>query len=453
MTMSTKMLAIGVVIAAIVGWGLYSVARRSSPHLRDFFDPTSKVVDQKLDALREAGIPIDNASMDAWYDQHADATHASAWLRVFAILDSAELKPLLEDVRNGHKLPKVNSWPAEAANRALLSKTTELRKKIRQLALARVPVRFPYRADSFQTPSEHLAMLRKVYQLNDSELETAIYDKNSPEIAASAQTHFHLAIVARSDERHSSQTCATGFRYGGMFRLKMALEQDLIQEADLKALATSLSQEQLSGEHLCRAFHAERADFLSFCFNPEKYADGDIIPKSYKATSKDILHYLKFFERLESACHLPMAELLQTNEAAESDLKKSAASSGLLEDRDWYPPDLMLYPLFSRAINHCRDCQQLNMVLHGIAIRRYQDQFGEFPRDLFALQDIGFDTLAHMPVGNKPMGYRLEGDEAVLWSTPLGLGLETTPEPIVADKTNGLTKDRTWEQMTWRFAP
>lgn len=453
MTSSPKMLVMGLAILAILGWGLQSLARRSSPHLRNFLDPAAEVLDQKLDALRKAGIPIDNASIDDWYDQHADATNARAWLRVFATLDSAELKPLLEDVRNGHKLPKGDSWPAEAAHRALLSKTTELRKEIRQLASARVPVRFPHRADSYSTNTQHLAMLRKAYQLIDSELETAVYDKDSTEVVASAQTHFHLAIIARSDGRSPSQTCATGFRYGGMFHLKEALEQDLIYAADLEALATNLSQEQQSGEDLCQALHAERADFLSFCFNPEKYADGDIVPKSYKATSKDILHYLEFCERLESACHLPMAELLQANAATKSDLEKSVANRGLLEDRDWYPPDLMLYPLFSRVILHCRDRQQLNMVLHGIAIRRYQDQFGEFPRDLLSLKDIGFDTIEYLPVGDKPVGYRLEGDEAVLWSTPLNLGLETTPEPPVADKANGQTNDGTWEQMTWRFAP
>jgi hypothetical protein len=91
------------------------------------------------------------------------------------------------------------------------------------------------------------------------------------------------------------------------------------------------------------------------------------------------------------------------------------------------------------------------MVLHGIAIRRYQDQYGEFPRDLFALQDVGFDTLAHMPVGNKPMGYRLEGDEAVLWSTPPVLGLETAPEPPAI--TPSTQNQEMLQSMLWRFKP
>ena len=91
------------------------------------------------------------------------------------------------------------------------------------------------------------------------------------------------------------------------------------------------------------------------------------------------------------------------------------------------------------------------MALHGIAIRRYQDQFGEFPRDLFALKDVGFDTLAHMPVGNKPMGYRLEGDEAVLWSTPPVLGLETAPEPPAI--TSSTQNQEMLQSMLWRFKP
>lgn len=453
-----KLITIFLAILVITGFGLKLLVRKSFQIWYERADRGAEVVTQKLEALRDAGLPIDNQSMDTWYRQRTDPTDANAWQAIFDQLNSPEFKTLTTgietfDTRARDTGRKNGQWPAEEASRKLLAETTELRSEIRRLAAKRVRVQFPVVFDSLKTQMTMHKSIVSASKLIGVESEVAIQDKNSSEIVASILAQLDLAIVASSDGSIVGHLMASGRRANGFRALKEALEGDLIDATDLEQLKVQMSQPAVVNRWFREAMQIERATMLPVFYEPSKYLGegSNQLPQGFQASAQDKLHYLELMEQLETLEDLPMDAALQKTKQLEADLKKQRGDAGILGIREWMLTSLLLPTVIHIFPTYCRDHQELNMVLHGIAIRRYQDQFGEFPRDLFALQDVGFDTLAHMPVGNKPMGYRLEGDEAVLWSTPPVLGLETTPEPPAI--TPSTQNQEMLQSMLWRFKP
>lgn len=453
-----KLITIFLVILVLTGFGLRLLVRKSFQIWYERADRGAEVVTQKLADLRDAGLPIDNQSMDTWYRQRTDPTDATAWQVVFAQLGSPEFKTLTTgietfDSRARDTGRKEGQWPAEEASRKLLAETTELRSEIRRLAAKRVRVQFPVVFDSLKTLLTTRPPMITATRLLNVEGDVALQDKQSPEIVATTISIFDLATIVKSDGTLIMHLTHVAVRGVGFKIAKEALENDLIDAADLEQLESYLLQPHVSDKWFREAMQAERATALPVFFEPSKYiGEGDSkIPRNYQAAAQDKLHYLEFMEQIENLEELPLASALEKSNQIELDLNNNRKAAGMLGVREWMLTSLLLPATNASFGTYCRDRQQLNMALHGIAIRRYQDQFGEFPRDLFALKDVGFDTLAHMPVGNKPMGYRLEGDEAVLWSTPPVLGLETTPEPPAI--TPSTQNQEMLQSMLWRFKP
>lgn len=424
-------------------------------------DRNADLVIQKLEALKSDGLPIEAQEMEALYQQRTDPKNVEAWKAVFAELKSSEFRLLTRGISEfdrevtGTRRTK-EQWPAEVASRKLLAETTELRKTIRQLASDETAVRFPTQFGSLDDGLlEIFHSMRDVLGLVSLELDAAMQDQDSAGTLQSLTTLFQLTTVLDGHPSSLAQLYGINSRQIAFHRIQELLEHDRVDLAAIESIVSALPQKHLEHGWIHESLNAERLLGINTYQAIQKgtgnlYGDLEL---SLETSPLDFLHYLNFVERCQKLLRLPMAQAIVQSKDLESELvEKSNGDSGM-KVREWQLTVLLAPPITKLIEVHCRDRQQLNMVLHGIAIRRYQDQFGEFPRDLLALQDVGFDTFEYMPVGDKPMGYRLEGDEAVLWSTPLNFGLETTPEPIIADKTNGLTKDGTWEQMTWRFAP
>lgn len=449
------------VLLACMVLGLQLLANKLTLPANLVQEQSAEAVRQKLDALKRDGFPVEVQEMEALYQQHTDPKNADAWQVIFAHLKTSEFRALTQGIEEFDREVKgtrrtQESWPAEALSRRLLAETTELRKTIHRLASDKTAVRFPTQFGSLNDGvTENCRSMRDILGLVSLELDATIQDQDSAATFESLKALFQLAHVLDGHPSSLTQLIGINARQLGFLHIKELLGRDQIDLASLESIVNNLPPEPLANGWIHNSLNAERV-LGTYKYREIRKGTGNLygdLELSLETSPLDFLHYLEYLEQCQKLLHLPMAQAILQSKALESRLAETTSSDSGAKLREWHFTVLLAPPISKLVEAHCRDCQQLNMVLHGIAIRRYQDEFGEFPRDLFALQNVGFDTLAHMPVGDKPMGYRLEGNEAVLWSTPLGLGLETTPEPIIADKTSVLTYDPTWEQMTWRFAP
>lgn len=419
----------------------------------------------KLDSLRAAGVPIDTQSLDAWYRNRTDETNTKAWLKIFQTLNSPTFQTQSQGVETFSKDSKYilrtstssrtkDQWPGEGPVRELLAQTTELREEIQSLSKARKPVQLPLQFNLVLVTLEHINSFRATARLIALELDAAIADRNSAQIMASSQTLLNIAEVFRGEPfiSHLSVVCAIrGLAFSG---LKEALERNLLEPQDLEMLAKNLSQEPPPFENFSDVVHGELSHTISEFFSlpdpsKKKFLSGPMDPRV--ASTQDTLRFIDHMLKYEDIDGCSMADAIEKQKSYAAQLEKEIKASEASGDPDWRVTKDAFPYWHSVIITICRDRQSLNMVLHGIAIRRYQKQFGEFPKDLAALKEVGFDATEFMPVGNLPMGYRLEEDGCTLWSTPPSLGTVTTPEPITLDPSD--PNYPLAQQMLWKFAP
>lgn len=426
-----------------------------------------EIVTAKLDALRAAGIPVDYETQDKWYRDHTDPADAQAWQEVISKVDTPEFNALVFGFIR--KLPDPESLAfgiaeeeeperldENAKRRKILAETADLRKEIRRLARKRVPVQFPIQFVPI-TKLSHLSALASSTYLAQLEFKEAVHTRNSPEIVESTLTLMDLATIISGETSLTSQLAMCSWRRKGTTALQEALEKNLIDEADLERLAARLLESPISTNQYRDAMRSDRATALPIFFAPRKYlidADGKI-GENEQAAAQDILHYLDFMERIENLGQLPLTEADEKFVLIYSEVENAREKLSKLRSREWTYTLLSLNIHLSIYRNvlysFTFDRQILNMTLHGIAIRRYQKKFGEFPKDLAALKEVGFDAAEHMPQGQFPMGYRLEGDGAILWSTPPWFGSETTADPITPDLVTQYIPET--QDSYWKFAP
>lgn len=419
----------------------------------------------KLDSLRAKGVPVDSHSLDAWYRKRTDDANTEAWLKVLETLNSPQFKAQSQGVETFSKDSKdilrtstssrtKDQWPGEGPVRELLAQTTELREEIRQLSKARVSVRFPVKFGSSNEKFEHVDTFRQIARLIALELNAAIADRNSAQITSSSQTLLDLSEVIRG-ESFIYQTVVfnaiRGLAFGG---LKEALEQNILEPQDLELLAKSLSQEPPLFERFSDLVHGEIGLTLPELITPINPSKKNPLTGSTDArfaSTQDTLHFLEHMLKYEDIDGCSMAEAIEKQKGYAARLEKEIKAAEGIQFREWHFTKI-IFPNWRGVITAiCRDRQVSHMVLHGIAIRRYQQQFDKFPEDLAALKEVGFDATDYMPVGNLPMGYRLEENGCTLWSTPPSLGTVTTPEPITLDPSD--PNYPLAQQMLWKFAP
>ncbi|MGV3604780.1 MAG: hypothetical protein ACO1RA_00120 [Planctomycetaceae bacterium] len=413
----------------------------------------------KLDSLRAAGVPIDSQSLDAWYRKRTDATNTMAWMKVFQALKSPEFRTKSFEVdkftRDIRTLSRTqNHWPGEGPVREFLTQTSELRAEIRRISEARTPVQLPLQFNLKLANADHLNLFREAMRLILLEINVAIADRDSSQITASTQTLLNISEMLRSGPFANHLLIVNSFRQLAFSGLKEALERNLLEPQDLETLAKALSQEPPPFENFSDVVHGEIGLVIQGYFtlpdpSKKRFLSGPLDPRI--ASTQDMLRYLGHTLKYLDIEGCSMADAIEKQKGYTAQLAKEIKASEESGDSDWRVTKEVFQDWRGVVTTICRDRQSINMVLHGIAIRRYQKQFGEFPKDLAALKEVGFDTADFMPVGNLPMGYRLEEGGCTLWSTPPELGMVTTPEPIALDP-----PDRNYlhvQQMLWKFTP
>lgn len=413
----------------------------------------------KLDTLRAAGVPVDTQSLDAWYRNRTDETNTKAWLKIFQTLNSPKFQTQSQGVETFSKDSRTSSrkhdqWPGEGPVRELLAQTTELREEIQSLSKVRKPVQLPLQFNLVLVTLEHINSFRATARLIALELDAAIADRNSAQITASAQTLLDLSEVFSGEQFHDHLYVVYAIRGLAFSGLKEALERSLLEPQDLEMLAKSLSQEPPPFENFSDVVHGELGLIISGYFtlpdpSKKKFLSGPSDPRV--ASTQDTLRFIDHMLKYEDIDGCSMADAIEKQKSYAAQLEKEIKASEASGDPDWRVTKDAFPYWYSVIITICRDRQLSHMVLHGIAIRRYQKQFGKFPEDLAALKEVGFDATEFMPVGNLPMGYRLEEDGCTLWSTPPRLGTVTTPEPITLDPSD--PNYPLVQKVLWKFAP
>ena len=419
------------------------------------FDSKRPFVEKEIERMRQAGLPVDNESLDTWYQERTDPTDAGAWMEVGQFVASSDFVTLAQGVPQfDPKTPEESEWtpdgwPAEAAARRLLKDTVVLREKIRTLSRNRIPVRYRIRFNSFQTTLAHMSLLRGIARLLDVECDVAIADRDSIGLTTAVKTYFDVVEVHRHEPFLVSQLVCSAIRRMAYAAIHKGIEQGFLDDSAIESLSKLLTEESLAFDSLRETFQSEMAGALPMFMNLDEYVLDDIgngsngfsrsmVTGSRRARYNDIAHYIEHIQSLAKLDTKSLDEAILEAEKSEEQLMRNIRNAGVLGAPGWIVTGVAAPAIAAIVSSFAEEKVQRNFLLHGLAIRRYQrkaneQEHGAFPDSLEALSNIGFNCKDWPTIGPKPFGYRIEGENAVLWYTPNRVGKETQADPPSVD--------------------
>lgn len=395
-----------------------------------------KIVQRKLDELRNRGAPVDNASLEARYRSKTDPSDAPAWLQIFSEVQSPEFKEwsrgvhLFDYTAEGSQWSE-SSWTGEAAERNLIAKTEDLRRRIHELAHKRTAVQFVTRIDGMNTSLEHAQNLRQVQRLLSTEFQVAFADRDSQDCRESIEASLEVAQICREDPFLISHLVNAALHAIALEHIRRAIEYDVLTEEDLASLLDTMTHDELTLSRFSSAMQGERVFGLEAARNPEAYDlfnSGNAGKFLGVPTHRDMIHLLEFYEAIENIDTSDIDRFQKQAADTQNNLELNIRNAGPLLF-DWIVTSQITPAVEAFATAIIRDVVMERFVRHGLAIRIYQKRYDRFPENLEQLREVGLDSAAWKPWGGQPFGYRIEEGSAILWATIPQDGSSTSPSP------------------------
>jgi hypothetical protein len=386
-----------------------------------------------LDALEAAGVPIDDASADAVYQQRTSPAHTDRWLAVMDEMDSEAFKQSRTGVSNfDPQLAEVpfaatGPWSCEAATRRFIETHQPLVSEVRELCRYREPVCFPYVFDSIGTLLPYTQHMRDVARLLQTDGQIAIRDRDSARIRADSEALVDSARVCSAEPWSVSQLVCIAIESMALDLVKVAVEHDCLALEDLQALLPRLIEESELHDEWQLMMEGERSTALPCFTEPQRAMGGTVIPPR----GWDCIIYLDLIAKAEAIDTSSLDSLLSGARRLQAEFKESHLHGGWLRTVDGIMTGAMAPALeaLSEAIVQNRTNNRL--AAHAVAVAIFRKSHGRWPADLSVLELPAADLS---PPGGRPFGYRLEADDrACLWGFSLRLSQATPPEPPSLD--------------------
>ena len=400
-------------------------------------------LNERLDEIVAQGLPVDDATMLTFSNNLTSQADTKAWLAVLRELTSDEFTKSTQGIPNFDATdePVVPApehvWAEEQVTRKFLAQWSELSNKVsrlsmQQLELGAKPVRFLTEFDSLNTLLPQTQNMRSAARLLMLRGQVAIYDRNSTKTKLSIEALLGCARTLAGEPILISQLVNIAIDSMGMDVLRSALHHDVLSEKDLLALRLRISDRIKISPQWKIAIQGERGLKLPVFQHPELATDNKII-RWLPGRSADTHHYLDFIEQVLAVPDDDFDQFRVGLNKVEQDLKNSL-NGNVLQKFDSVVT-AMLAPAVAGAGNaFIRDAVQRRMAVLCIGMRLYEKRNGKMPSSLddltsLELGELKLDANALLPPGDKPFGYRLEDDQAVLWGFEPNQASSTPPAP------------------------
>ncbi|MFO0012222.1 MAG: hypothetical protein ACK553_05730 [Planctomycetota bacterium] len=404
-----------------------------------------KLVKAKLDELSRRGVPIDNASLAAWYRSNTDSTDTQAWEKILSEVSSKEFTEWTLGIE-AFDTKAVGAgwtetgWTGESAERNLVAKTVDLRRRIHELVKKRSPVQFIQQFDGLNTLLPQVQQSRTVQRLLGTEFQVAFADRDSTACRQAIEAGLDLPRLFENDPWLVSTLIEVAHRGVAMQYIRQAVEHDVLSDEDLEAILTRLTTEPRTLDRWSQIIWGERAIITEVANNPNKYNifDRSGPGQSFqamlgRASSRDICHLLEYYEKLEALDVSDIDVLVKKASEIDEAVKLQIKDAGILGLNHWRITSAVIPSGYAIVNALVREVVQERFTRHGLAIRLYEKRNGQLPDSLVALREVGLDSMQWKPWGGKPFGYRIEEGDAVLWATIPQDGPITSDQPPEID--------------------
>ncbi len=390
-------------------------------------------LNQQIDRLRGEGLPVDNASTQAYYEARTSAEDTAAWLAVLAELtsdpfsQSAAGVPIFDgEVEAGVPGPG-ESWAEEQTTRDFLNRWQSLHARTMRLATDAGPVRFPIDFDSVNTLLPNAQNVRQAARLLSLRGQVAIYDRDSRMVRRSVESLLGCSNVCSGEPFLVSQLITFAIDGMALEVLQQAIRHDVLDDDDLKALLPKLLASTNIGNQWKHAMIGERAMMLPVFDDPSLAGDHGV--STLPGRSRDALVYLNYMSRVSAIPTEDIDEFRSEIAEQESELS-NLLQGGMLQRYDTILTGLLTPSLAAAGDVFAKQATLHRLAALAIAVRLYEHEHGGWPQSLEDLAEYPLINLERLvPPGGKPFGYRVDDSGATIWGFNLREETSTPAEP------------------------
>lgn len=372
----------------------------------------------ELQRLGESGLPVDDETMEHRYSSRTSDTQTDAWLGIFETVKSDDFKqsyagvPLLDGSLEYDATTSIldidQESPEFQASLRFTQQQAQLVAEIRQLAVEPTPVYFPILFQSLETLLPEIQDSRLLVKMLYTDANVAIHLGNADRAIDDIVAIYGVSEHVRAVPGAVPHLTAMAHRSLALELINEACERDLFAIEQLRVLDSKVLPFCDIGDKWQRVMVEEMALSLPLFSNPAMTMDkpGRVLP----ARGHDAIH---FIDLMKSSLQVPTEDLDEFMDGAlELEDKQKSLTSGV-----WGRIDCILTGLISPAFSllasvFINDAQNHRLARVAISVRLFARTQGKLPTKLEDLP--GYELLAK-PAGERPFGYKVEEDRAVLW--------------------------------------
>ena len=429
------MVCLGLAVLLCGGPLTWWAARRSA---------ASADVADRREEIRARGLPIDDASMEAFRVQTMGHEKSERWMNVLEEIQSQAFEnscrgvPVVGVTEDDADYVYGQPYPYDDQVRQFLDQWAELREEIHDITEGTGPIWTEIQMDSFNTLLPYVQSSRSVARLLSLEFEDALRRDDRRQAFGSMMA---LLGVARALEREPliiSQLVVIAVHSMGLEQLKVAIEHDLFDDVQLKKILEQLRAFDDFGTRYRLAIVGERAMSQPVFDNLQRLGEDVGMPAGgFNQRPIDALASLEIMEKAESITTDNLSDFFIQTAALDSDFNQQFQQAGWLRRLETIVTSLTVPALGAAGKAFVRSAMENRIAKIGIGLRLFEKRHDRWPASLDELSAADLDaTLGPVdPAGNLPFGYRVIDGKAQVWGFDPQSPSDSTPsEPIDVDQ-------------------
>lgn len=412
-------------------------------------------LEERRDALRERGLPVDDASLEAYRVELMGQQNSERWMAILETVDSPafaatyEQVPVLGVVEDEQPFVPGQPYPHDQQVRAFLESNQALRQEIHDVTAGSGAIWTEIEFDSFNTLLTYVQASRGVARLISLEFDDAVRRGDGGQVFRSLQS---LIGISRSLEQEPvliAQLVHIALTAMAVQKVKVAVEENLLDDAQLGEVLKQLRTFDDFGRRYRLAIAGERAMALPVFDDLDRFSDtvGEI-PAKFNQRPIDALATLDIFAQAEAIPDDDLDSYYNAIVALNDSMEQQFSEAGLLRRFDTLMTNLLMPALAAYGKAVVRHVMQVRLAKLGVAVRLYEKREGELPDQLE--QVIAQSALGPVrPYGSDHFGFRISEGNVELWGGEIESPGDQIPDsPASLDETQD--SDAIWH---WVIRP
>lgn len=411
--------------------------------------------------IRARGLPLDNMSMMEFRARTMSHEKTARWTTVLRRIESEEFVKSRTDIPVlglGMEPPDVQPgkpYPESDKVRELLDRWSDLRRELHDITEGSGAIWTDIDVHGHSTLLPLPQSTRSVARLLELEHRDAIARDDRDQAY-----HSLLALIgtARSLELEPFwivQVIHTAMLERLLDRLKQSVALDLLDDNQLRKILSQLKPLDDFSIGYRLTITGERAIVQPMYDDLKDYGDYDVPALSEIGNRRiDALTSLLWAAEAELVDTTDLTTFFIESAAFNDQLNASFKNASRLRQMDTALTSVLVPDMQSYSERIVRTAMMLRIAKLAIGLRLFEHQNGTWPDSLgrLTVDQIGVDLGPITPIGAKPFGYRVKGDEIELWGFVPTQPTDETPNAPVDPKSMPEENQKSWSYFDWSLA-